>query len=261
MKKSFLRTKLRSFTLVELIVTIAIMALLAVVSFAMLPVYQKKANVDQAAQETEDLLLKVQNLAMSPEGASAGHYVLFLNTNQTERHTPYFMALAYYEDHTKNCCQSLEPNGGYCIAKEALSSGSIEPTFGIEVDPESTSEYRISGPRERYCVGTQGKLNVDRIIIDESLLSTTERHGDCPGDYSDSRCAGSSNCIACETGMFKLHFRTHDGQVGLNGSYYDVNPTNWTGMGSPQKAIFEVVKNGESKTLYINLYTGAIYIE
>lgn len=251
----------KSFTLIELLVTIAIISILATISFVMLPVYKRKAGADAAAREVKDVISRVQNLALSPEDLDDSHYILYLNTEKPSTApytiTPYFMRYNKLSQKAeKKCCFNLS-EGEYCIAKEINITGNLDASLAMGYDPEATEEWQIPADRNRVCIA-RGKLDVDDISANPIV-------GPCnvgwPGIYCDipfCSGAGPSKCCNCEEGLFKLHFRAYDGQIGINGQYFDVNSDFWN---SPDKATIKVTVGGESKVLEINTYTGEIYIK
>lgn len=101
----------KSFTLIELLVSIAIIALLVVAAIPSVPIYREKAEVDAAAKEIKDLILKTRSKALAPEPTSF-HYIFVLNIDSVKRtyYDPWIVPL-------HEVCPDLALEGGYCIVK------------------------------------------------------------------------------------------------------------------------------------------------
>ena len=72
----------KSFTLVELLVTIGIIILLTTASLIPVKIHQDKANLDAAVIQIKSAVLKTQNYAFAPEREDIGGYAFVLNTSQ-----------------------------------------------------------------------------------------------------------------------------------------------------------------------------------
>jgi prepilin-type N-terminal cleavage/methylation domain-containing protein len=227
----------KSFTLIELLVSVAIIALLIGVAIPSVPIYREKAEVDAAAREIKDLILKTRSMALAPDPTSY-HYVFVLNTDSVSRD--------YYDpwidpSTTTPVCPDLAKEGGYCIAK-VFTTGEVEP--GV--------------PKTKRIKIEQDKIDIRDLHIDAYPI-TTEKLDSPP--YSDSN-------------LFKIHFRSWDGTVGFNGMFWDVNTYSgdpppdydeweklWTTDTVPKVPKITIKVGNAQKEIEINKYTGEIYIK
>ena len=278
--------KQKSFTLIEMLVTTAIIIILAAITFGVYSAYRNSARLDLAAQNLHDLIFSTRNMAFA-SGQNATNYIFFINVDPDNPRTPHAQSFIREADPHPNDCLHLEKNGGYCIQEETTTK-SIPPSLGgVESGemgmgggwclPDGFSRTNIS----------RGKIDLSggQISADEDILSGLQRSvGDCGtnmdcGNLGDSIpattstfCAHalSSGCNAdvnqdCsrvnEDHIVKIHFRSWDGAIGINGLYNDVNYDLWDDKDLPEEASFTFTYGDKTKTLTINLYSGAIRIE
>jgi len=75
----------KSFTLVELLVTIGIIVLLATASLIPLKTHQDKAHLDAAVTQIKDAISKTQNYAFAPEQEDISGYAFVLNISENNQ--------------------------------------------------------------------------------------------------------------------------------------------------------------------------------
>lgn len=77
------RVLVRGFTLIELIVSISILAVIAAASIPALFVHQKRAQLDEVKTQLKDVILSTQNYAMAPGAIDIKEYVLVINKSSS----------------------------------------------------------------------------------------------------------------------------------------------------------------------------------
>lgn len=75
----------KAFTLIEMLVTIIIIAIVTAASVMGLMRYKSRTYFDDAVSQVHGEVLKAQSLAMSPGDTDAASYVLTINTDKTYR--------------------------------------------------------------------------------------------------------------------------------------------------------------------------------
>src|SRR3989337_2252760 len=86
----YYRGKSRGFTLIELMVAVAIIVLLAASGNLAYKAHQKRANLDVAVSELKDAIIQTQNYAFAPVNADDKHYVLVINmTDESQTYDSY----------------------------------------------------------------------------------------------------------------------------------------------------------------------------
>lgn len=217
----------KSFTLIELIVTVGIVALLSVISFGFYYSYQARSGLDKGATDVFDLISNVKGMATASTDAAASHYLLILNTDSVPR-SP---VTGTTEGQS---CDGLNTNE-YCIIKIISPGEKIVPNF--------VGDERRVGLTKNIL-----KLGNDMTLISDPLSNL------------DAEKSGTR-------GLFKLHFRTWDGLAGLNGRYWDANAGQCDEQpdGScpplealPEEATLSLTQGSLNKTIRINLYSGVI---
>lgn len=254
----------KSFTLVEIIVTITILILLVTINFGIFYVYQGRSVVERGINELRDTILKTQNLAYSSSDPYANHYIFYLNTNPTQSITPFFQSQAKDE-----ICKSLAANGGWCIMREVNNAGLVPFVAGpYPCGPGKAYSCLASGVERRGV--SRGQLNLGNGSITATPASTWQKspeacpNGDCGkilycdhlylnGEGQQENFCQNIN----EVGLMKISFRTWDGKIGISGDY---NDTTKSGYNPGEEAHYTISAGGQAKTLYINLFTGSIHI-
>jgi type II secretory pathway pseudopilin PulG len=89
----------KSFTLIELMVTVGIVILIAALSGPALNVERNRSNLDAATQQIRDAIAQTQTYALAPERPEATGYVFVLNIGSTDQNygTPTSVILAQRE--------------------------------------------------------------------------------------------------------------------------------------------------------------------
>lgn len=264
--------KAKSFTFVELIVTISIMSILAVISFGMFAVYQRKATIDTTTQELKNLILKTQSYAFAPDSSYSDHYLIVINGANTPRtyelNYPLDIDVGSLEPHfvyeDKCNCRDLEADGGYCIVRLAK----IDPVGALKSGINTSGENPPGSPIV---------VNTKKVCLQRGVITK--------GKDVDIKVFPSST-VTTEQDLFKIHFRTMDGKIGFNGFYSDVNlpatnrcdecdiaepddigMRNWCKLlyckdpdGDSAYAYVEITSNGEVKSIRINPWTGELSV-
>ena len=292
--------KQKSFTLIEMLVTISIIVILSVITFGIYGAYRNSATLDLATQDLHDVILSTRNMAYAPNDPTAENYILIINTDPNNTRTPH--AQAYIKSdagaHSDDCLH-LAPNGGYCIQKE-ITDGPIQPILGGD-RTDDLGEVGAEGfcppstltlnPFNYYRANiARGKLNLSGGTISAPDLVSGSQHW--PDEHSLSECGPEGDCgdtieippgvtawsgfceheaeTGCNTStgddcawinedkIVKIHFRVWDGAIGINGVYNDLNAAAWT---YPENASFTFAYGDKTKTLTINLYSGAVRIQ
>ncbi len=255
----------KSFTLIELIVTTAIIIILAAITFGVYSAYRSSARLDLATQDLHDVILNIRTLASAPDDPDATNYILYINTNPTETRTPAFQSLSI-----GNQCLHLEANGGYCIMKEKVTSGNrIVGIVGFTTHPLLCPGFELLCLPEGYQrVGVlKGKINLggSTISADETSGWQVNIDASC---QPDTDCGWANYCnryyypgVGChnvnEEDIVKIHFRTWDGAVGINGLYNDINAESWM----VNEVTFTFTYGDTTKTLTLNLNSGSMQIQ
>lgn len=277
------RENKKSFTLIEMMVTVSVIIFITAISFSVYHAYRSHSSVERGIYDMRDLVVKTQNLAVSPDSPIASHYILYLNAHEKYTRTPGFQAFVREDDPNRDACLHLPPNGGWCIMAETNTS-SIKPYINGVVQPcgQNNGGLCLMEGIERHNV-TSGKIDLENATITASAAIGPPAGGVNPsctgGNDGVGDCGYAPNCdywhsadpqnppdVKCEAaneeGIIKIHFRVWDGAAGINGIYSD-QPGNAGFFPSPLGLVTYTVTgpDGKNKTLSLNLYTGSVQIQ
>lgn len=183
----------KAFTLIELIVSISILAVIAVAAIPPLLEHQKRAKLEETTTQLKDAILSTQNYAMAPGAVDIDHYSLIINTSGSP--------VSYYP-----------------------------PGSTIPVPARSYQLYSFSKSDPPQGVAVSNGNLPEKVTISNNLSL---------GD------------------PFIISYRTKDGAVGFNSSYYDSPGWMWTG---DPYFIITLTESGQTRIIKIQNTTGAISV-
>lgn len=202
--------KQKSFSLIEMIVSIGIIILLAVAFTPGLTKHQQQIELEAAVQQIQNAVYETRSLAISPNyisnaGRMMQHYILILNitgdpkTYVTQWGPPYTGSL-------EDC--------------RLLSSPFPDGCKNERVSPKSYTIYAVENMDLSFERHRIKQINYPRYI---SL-------------FYDYPCRDGATAPTCPSGggagesfFLKPHFRSTDGMIGFNGRYFD-NPDSIGGI-------------------------------